>query len=558
MSSTTPSGPGGPEYLESSSGSPVARTASSADRRKRVFALGGLVGVLAVGGGAVWAATSFLGTGAQPAVALPAGTLGYVSVDLDPSGDQKIEAIQTLRKFPELEDKINLETDDDLRMRLFEEITESGECQGLDYEADVEPWLGSRAALAAVDVGEDAPSPVGVIQVTDAGKAEEGLADLVAACSGAEDTSTGGWVVDGDWVVVAESKDIAQKVVDQTQESSLAEDDGFARWTNEAGGEGIMSIYIAADAADYLGKVLASPSIGMLAGVGAGGVPGVTDPYSDELTEPAPGEVPEELQEVLDNFDGAAATVRFEDEALEIEYAASNYQPEITQHFTNQAGVELLTGLPDDTVAAFAVGFEAGWVDAMVDYVSSLMPAEEGMSVDDLIAEAESATGLDLPTDVETLMGEGIAVSLGGGIDVDAFANGGPEELPLGMTIDGDPEEIQGVLDKVKEAAGPDVAPYLEVTEADGHAVIALNDDYRGELEARGSLGDSETYQEVIEDDDAQSVMFVNFNADDNWLTRLAESDPKASENLAPLAAFGYTQWVDGEAMHGVVKVTTD
>jgi hypothetical protein len=161
MSSTTPPDSGGPEYLESSAGSPVERSGSPIDRRKRVIALGGLVGVLAVGGGAVWAATSLLGTGAQPAEALPAGTLGYVSIDLDPSGDQKIEAIQTLRKFPEFKDQINLDTDDDLRERLFEEITKSGECEGLDYEADVKPWLGSRAAFAAVDAGEDAPSPSG-------------------------------------------------------------------------------------------------------------------------------------------------------------------------------------------------------------------------------------------------------------------------------------------------------------------------------------------------------------------------------------------------------------
>jgi len=557
MSSTTPTGSDGPEYLESSAGSPVERSGSSGDRRKRFIALGGLAGLLAVGGGAVWAATSFLGTGAQPAEALPAGTLGYVSIDLDPSGDQKIEAIQTLRKFPEFKDKINLDTDDDLRERLFEEITESGECEGLGYEADVKPWLGSRAALAAVDVGEDSPSPVGVIQITDAGKAEDGLANLVDTCGGSDDTSTGGWVVDGDWVVIAETKEIAQKVVDQTGEASLAEDAGFATWTGEAGADGIMSFYVAAEAADYLAELATGPGpLGMLGGVGA--LRGAVDPYSEELTEPAPTELPEEVQKVLDNFDGAAATVRFEDGALEIEYAASNYQPELTKHFTNEAGVDLLTGLPDDTVAAFAIGFEPGWVDGMIDYVSSMMPAEEGMSVDEMIEEAETETGLDLPGDVETLVGEGIVVSLGGGIDADAITNGGPEEVPAGVTVMGDAEEIQAVLDKLKESAGPEIAPFLEVTEADGHAVIALQDDYRSKLEAGGSLGDSDIYQDVVEGDDAQSVLFVNFNADDDWLTRLAEDEPKASENLDPLAAFGMSQWIDGETMHGLVKLTTD
>jgi hypothetical protein len=194
----------------------------------------------------------------------------------------------------------------------------------------------------------------------------------------------------------------------------------------------------------------------------------------------------------------------------------------------------------------------------MIDYFASVMPESEGMSVEEMIAEAETATGLELPEDAETLTGEGIAVSLGGGIDVDAFTNGGPGELPLGVTIDGDADDIQAVLDKLKDAAGPEVAPYLEVTEADGHAVIALNDDYRGKLDSGGSLGDTGVYKDVVESDEAQNVMFVNFNADDDWLTRIAESDPEISENLDPLAAFGVSQWIDGDTIHGLFKLTTD
>ncbi len=564
MSSVTPPpGPGGPEYLESSAGSPVERAGSRADRRNRFIALGGLVGLLAIGGGAVWAATSLLGTGAQPAEALPAGTLGYVSIDLDPSGNQKIEAISTLRKFPAFKDKINLDTDDDLRERVFEEVTKSGECDGLDYETDVKPWLGSRAAVAAVDAGEDQPSPVGVIQVTDAKKAEAGLVALVAACGGPEDRATGGWVVAGDWVVLAETKDIAQSVVDQTKKGSLADDDAFAKWTGEAGDDGIMSFYVSAEAADYAGELMAGPGLGMLGGAGAASLSGVaysdssnSSNSSDDVSEPTPSEVPEELQKMLDNFDGAAATVRFNDGALEIEFAMSDYQPELSKNFTSEAGVELLNGLPDDTVAAFALGFEPGWADAILDYVSSLAP--DDMTVEEMIKEAESETGLDLPGDVETLVGEGVAVSVGEGIDQDAISNGGPGEVPAGVTIDGDPDEIQAVLDKLKESAGPELAPYLEVTDVDGHAVIGLNEDYRKHLASGGDLGGTETYEHVVAGDDPQSVVFINFNADHDWLSRLAEGEPEVSENLDPLAAFGASQWLDGDTMHGLLKLTTD
>ena len=207
--------PGGPEYLDQSG--PV-ETAPANDNRKRLIALGAIVVGGAVVAGGAWAATSFLATGSQPAEALPDSTIAYFSVDLDPSGGQKIEAIKTLRKFPGFSDNVDLETDDDLRERLFEEITKSGECDGLDYAADVKPWLGSRAAIAAVDLGEDEPTAVGVVQVTDSGKAEDGMATLIDACGGtaeqgtddgAEESSSdvGGWVVDGDWMVIAESKE---------------------------------------------------------------------------------------------------------------------------------------------------------------------------------------------------------------------------------------------------------------------------------------------------------------------------------------------------------------
>ena len=62
----------------------------------------------------------------------------------------------------------------------------------------------------------------------------------------------------------------------------------------------------------------------------------------------------------------------------------------------------------------------------------------------------------------------------------------------------------------------------------------------------------------VVESDDAQSVLYVNFDADDDWLVRVTEDMPEVSENVAPLSAFGVSGWVDGDVMHGLVKLTTD
>jgi hypothetical protein len=581
--SMTPGGPtNGPEYLD---GSGPVETAPANDNKKRLIALGAIVAGGAVVAGGAWAATSFFATGAQPAEALPDSTVAYFSVDLDPSGGQKIEAIKTLRKFPGFADNVDLETDDDLRERLFEEITASGECEGLDYAADVEPWLGSRAAMAAVDLGEDEPTAVGVIQTTDGGKAEDGLATLIEACGadtaegegeagGESSDDIGGWVVDGDWIVLAETKEIAQQVVDAADGSSLAADSPFSQWTGEAGDDGFMSVYVAKGVTKYVED---------LAGMGMMGMPGsplapapdamgldqecfenaapedIEECFetSDDTASAESEEVPEELQQMINDFDGAAATVRFADGAVEVEYAMSNYNKDLTRFIESEEGVEMIASLPEDTVAAFGFALEEGWAQGLLDYVKTLAP-DESASIDEQLAQFESETGLAFPEDVETLLGEGVTVSMGSGLDPDSVANGGPGEVPAGIRIKGDADEIQAVLDKISAQAGPEAAEFLQVSEGDGYAVLALADDYRTALEGGGSLGDNATYSDVVDADEAQSVMFVNFNADDDWLVRLTKDMPEVSENLEPLAAFGFSTWVDDEVVHGLMKVTTD
>lgn len=545
--STTPQGPTGPEYLDSSSGSPVAGTDHASDNRKRVIVLSGLLGLLAVGGGAAWAASSFLSTGDQPAQALPAGTIAYASVDLDPSGEQKIEAIRTLRKFPAFADNVDLDTDDDARERLFTELTESGECAGLDYAADVEPWLGNRVAVAAVDTGAESPSPVLVIQVTDADGAEDGLATLQETCGGDEvDSATGGWTVDGDWAVIGESVEITDQVVADAGEGTLADDSDFQRWTEEAGDPGIVSMYAAPSAGQHFADLMGAQGsmLGSMSGMGE------IDPGTDE-------QLTEEMEQSLADFRGAAATIRFDDGALEIETAADPGQSLMALSGLDQGSAELVSGLPDDTVAAFALGFSDGWFTEMVDTFAELGGA--GMTTEELMADMSEASGLDLPADAEALAGDAMAVSMGGGFDLEAFFNGGPGELPVGVTIQGDPDAIEAALDKVKAQMGAD-ADMLE-TEVEGDRVtLSPNADYRSTLAGGGSLGDSEAFDEVVEDaDEAAALLFVDFDADDNWLARLAgEEDPEIAENIEPLSAFGITGWLEGGVSHSVVKLTTD
>src|SRR4051794_20224246 len=168
---------GTPEYLEHGSGGPIppqppAQADVAKERRghRAWWIGGGVVALLGVGAGA-WAALSFFQQGAQPAEALPSTTVGYVSIDLDPAGGQKIDAFRTLNKFPAFKNDVGVNSVDDIRRKVGEAMLSDTGCSDLSYSHDIEPWLGERAAAAAVDVGGDKPDYVVVVQVKDEGKA---------------------------------------------------------------------------------------------------------------------------------------------------------------------------------------------------------------------------------------------------------------------------------------------------------------------------------------------------------------------------------------------------
>lgn len=564
MSSTPPPSPP-PEFLESRGGGPLRaepRRGSGAVRRAALLG-GGVVGLAAVGVGA-WAAYSFFSTGAQPAEALPAKTLGYVSIDLDPAGGQKIEALRTLNKFPAFEDYVGIAPDDDLRRKLFDLVQEDAGCTDLDYADDVEPWLGDRAAVAAVDTGGDSPVPVVVLQVKDADKAEAGLAKI-KACAGGE---AGGWSIEGDWAVIAEADDTADEVAAAARKASLADDESFQRWTEEAGDPGVVTMYAGPAAGDYLAEQLGD-GFG-IGGFGdyACGVEGLAGGYlglsSDGTVDDTGGgcadgppegpDLPAELEQKLRDFDGAAATLRFDDGAIEVEAAGDTVgMPGV---LSAGATAEVVKSLPADTGAVLGMGFADGWFGDLVDVVAPYT----GKDADSILNELSDSTGLDLPDDVETLMGDSAALALGSDFDPEAFfGSSDGSDVPIAVKVKGDPDEIEKVLDKLRETAGPQ-ANVLE-SDADGDTIaIGPNPDYRDRVLGDGGLGDSDVFKDVVrEADQAQTVLFVDVDEFQAAIEDAAGgSDEELVDNLRPVSGFGVTGWVDDDAAHAVARLTTD
>ena len=550
MSTTSPPpGSGGPEYLEPEAGEPV-RSGSGAGGGGRRAALvgGGAVVALAAVGGGVWAAMSFFATGPQPAEALPASTVGYASVDLDPSGAQKIEAMRMIEKFPALKKELDgLDADDDLVAKLFEQVEK--DCEGVSYADDVKPWLGHRFAVAAVDLGEQAPAPVGVVQVSDASAAEDGLGTL-QECGGAD---VGGWVVDGDWAVIAETDDIAQQVVDATADGSLADDGTFQEWTDELGEAGVVNFYAAPEAGRHLAGLV--DDFGAFGPMGA--MPG-DDLDSMGLTTDDPEAmpaVPEEMAKALEGFEGAAATLRFDDGALELEMAVGPGEEALAAYGAADGRAEAVTSLPADTAAALGMAVPEGWVDFALEQVASMEGS--GMTRDQMAEELEAATGLTVD-DLETLLGESFAIALGSDLDPETlFSSSDGSDIPVGAKIQGDADAIQDVLERLSGNLGPGAA--ILAHDADGdYVAVGPNQAYRDRLLENGDLGDSDVFQNVVrEAEDADSILYVNFDAGE-WLDKLAQVDPTAGENLKPLQGLGLSGWEADGVGHAVFRLTTD
>jgi hypothetical protein len=546
MSQQYPPPPGDPyhqhqvsEHLTSGQGAPMP-PGSGRERRprrgRRALVVGGGVVALALVGGGVWAWSSFFSQGAQPAEALPASTLGYVAVDLDPPGEQKLEAVELLNRFPSFEDEVDLSTDDDIKKKIFEAAQAEGACEDVDYDDEIEPWLGDRAAVAWVGLGSAEPAPVMVVQIKDQDAAEDGIATLVECGEQAEggEDELGGYAFSGDWVVLAETEEIAQDVVDAAGDEPLSEDGTYTDLVDAAGDPGVMTMYASPDAGDVLWDSMGPQMMGEM-------------PMEDD-----------ELEQGMKDFPGLAGTLRFDDGSVQLEMASGQLPDDLGTAIGTDAADETISTLPATSSVALGFAFREGWGDELLEQLRPYVEDSSGMTLEDALAEAEAATGLTLPDDLETLTGESFALALDGEFDPEAVESEGPGSLPVGAKIQGDAEAIEEVLDKIRQAIGPEGAEFLQ-SSSDGDTVVVGPDAaYLEKLAEDGGLGDEESFEGVVDEaEDASAIYYVDFDAP--WLTDLVESfgDEEVSRNLEPLGALGFSTWVDDEQGHLLIELST-
>jgi hypothetical protein len=506
-------------------------------RRSRGGVLAVIASVVAVvlvaaGGFAAW--RWFSGGGPRPAEVLPASTLALVSVDLNPSGGQKVEAIKTLRKFPTFRDEIGLKPDSDPLERLFDEMQKDGTCKSLDYERDLKSWVGQRLGVGAVQL-HGKTKPVVTLQVSDTDNARSGFPRL-AKCM---ELSDYGWTLTDDYIVVSETTALAKEIVADGKKDPLSEDADFKKWTDEAGGAGIVNAYVGSKVVDVASEALDSG----LDDLGDGG---------DNLL-PGSGADKKQLADILaqyKDFQGAAAVLHFANGGIELSFAGGGGKAARTSATVG----DHVAAMPADTalLLAFAVPPEA---------FTMVEKADPSGSGSDFLG---SMLGIDFPEDLKTLLGKSLSISLGGDAPDDLSSIDEPSDVSVGALVQGDSAKIDAVIAKIEKTIGGSLDD-LQITKAskDGKVALASNPDYADQLLGTGKLSEDEGFKDAVPHaSDAQAVAYVDF--DGEWgkaiLKTIRDEGGKdaieAADNLEVLKALGISGWNDGAVSHGLVRLS--
>src|SRR4051794_12129502 len=177
----------------------------------------GTTAVLVAAVGTAVAVVGSVGGGEQPEDVLPSTSVAMVKVDLDPPFAQQKAVYDLSKKFPSVHADSVGSIKDDLLSSLF--YNESD----LAYATDIKPWLGDRAAVAAVP-SSNGFAPIAAIQYTDKEKATKALTRAQSKSTG-PDSFAFAFAFDGDYVIVANTKAEADRYADSHKH--LADSDTF-------------------------------------------------------------------------------------------------------------------------------------------------------------------------------------------------------------------------------------------------------------------------------------------------------------------------------------------
>ena len=441
-------------------------------------------------------------------------------------------------------------------------------CQDIDFDRDLEGWLGKKGAIVAVP-GEAGqwPTTFAVLQVTDQGQARTGLEKL-GECLGGGGEDDGIAFVDS-FAIIGQDQAGVDAIAADARAGSLADSTSYTSLVGKAGGEGILTGYVAPSAPSIIGEAFEhefsnfdapmdpsdevssaplQPASTVRPGQARSGFP--TDLPTDPVPPIGLGSPFGGFFDTFDHFNGAALSVRFEDSGVTAE-AVGDGMPDAFLAGAGSSGIE---DLPAATL--FAAGAPAG-TDALGGLFGTffgfgMFSAADGMG-DFLAEQLKESTGLTVDQ-FNTLFAGGFVVAARSDLDASWFESGDDTSpQPVGVRIQGDPVRLRPLLDRFADAARRDGGPQIFIVVGDGVIAFALDQGYAAELVQDGSLGEEDSFQKVLSRaGDSSGTAFFNAPTHD-W----SDTDAQTAANLAALGPVGVESWKDGTVSHIALRLTS-
>lgn len=463
---------------------------------------------------------------ARAAGITPASALGFLSVSLDPSIEQKRNLLTIARRFPDAKVKDDF---DESRDELLSAILQQA---GLEYDDDVKPWLGSELAIAVLP-GTTGPQPqIAVLIEQDDSDQAKAAMDEAAARARAEGGLPIAYRLVDEFVVATDGSDTAR--AEQTLDAFAAQaerDDGdlssskdFADVVDELHGDRLLLGWIdGKDALEEMGRFL----------------DGGNFPLGELLQDAAP---------TAFDLHAARSALVLEGVARSTTDAADG-KPELTD------------GLPQSSYGAFTV-FDVKRL------VRDGLRAALGTGGDPL-AELERQTGIDLEADLLSWIG-------GESVLVAAPPPAGGGRIPsFGFVVEPtDRAAAEAALPKIRDAlagigaAAEGVQPAVGLFE--DRFVVASNQAFLEQLaeDSSPSFGESDVYRSVLGEassDATRMQLVIDIDAVREAIEALfvdeddrAEYERDTLPDVEPFDAIGIVIRGDGDFDRAEVKLTFD
>ncbi len=476
-------GPGGPQG--------PGGTAVKKKKSKAPVIIGGVVGAGLLAG-AGWFGYNFF-NGASPAAAtkgIPDNALAVIEVSLNPSDADKLELKGIIEKFPSLT-KDTPQTDD-YKEALWNAVT-SKDDSAPKYE-ELKPWLGDSISIGLLPGGDGGPTPVGAVQVTDRGKAEE-----FAEREFNEDTKY--FIHDG--LLIVHEGDVSEESL---KEHSLADSEQYKADMERLGNDSIASAWVG----DGLWAELEKS--------GSSTVPGST----------VPG-VEDEQLELLKSIHGAVG--------LKVDENLLTLDAKFFADKDNGKGTDVresVGALPGDVTAAFGGSITPETISMLWKMIDA-----SGQQ-----AQALQQLGITSESDLAALLGNELLVAVG-------EVNSESPQIGISVRTD-DLDKHKQIVDPVLQQLNAQSRTQVKQKAEGDRASYGIG--YSPEDLTSGNLKDNEHFKRVVTDE-AHSILFVDVSRIASMIPK-EELDGTERESLEKIGAIGVTSQAGGKESSAKIHVS--